>query len=253
MRRFSHRELDPRSKAAFVVPVFLLGAVADRITGLLALGGLIVALVVVGRDLGLRQWIGALAPFKYLIPIILALNALFYGGGEVLAALPLGVGRLTLTVGGILTSILIALRLLVLAAAAAWFGLTTDATEFERGLTLLGVPWRLAFLGSLTLRLVPEMRDRFRNIEDAQRARGLRIAGGPIARARARLPMLVPFLASIVQYGYELSDALVVRDFARSDTRTSLVELRYSRPDYGLFLVAIALLGAFVGVAIGVV
>ena len=251
--RFSHRELDPRSKLAFVVPVFMLGAVAHRIVGLLALGGLIAAFVLVGRDLDLRRWIGALAPFKYLLPLILALNSVFYGGGEVLAALPLGAFRVTVTVGGILTSVLIALRLLVLASVAAWFGLTTDATEFERGLTLVGVPWRLAFVGSLTLRLVPEMRARFRNIEDAQRARGLELSGGPIARARARLPMLVPFLASIVQYGYELSDALTVRDFERSGTRTSLIELGYGRADYALFVATIGLFGVFAAVVVGTV
>lgn len=251
--RFSHRHLDPRSKLAFVVPAFLLGAVADRIVGLLALGSLMAAFVVVGRDLGLREWIGALSPFRYLIPIILVLNSVFYGGGEVLAALPLGVVRVTLTAGGILTAVLIALRLLVLASIAAWFGLTTDATEFERGLTLVGVPWRLAFVGSLTLRLVPEMRARFRNIEDAQRARGLEISGGPIARARARLPMLVPFLASIVQYGYDLSDALAVRDFERSDARTSLIELGYGRADYALFGITVVLFGVFAAVVVGMV
>jgi energy-coupling factor transport system permease protein len=250
--RFSHRALDPRSKLAFVVPVFLLGATVQGIPGLLAIGALITAFVVAGRDLGLRQWIGALSPFKYLIPLILAINSVFYGGGEVLVAVPLGGFRVTLTVGGIVTSILIALRLLVLAAAAAWFGVTTGATEFERGLSLVGVPWRLAFVGSLTLRLVPEMRGRFRNIEDAQRARGLEISGGPIARARARLPMLVPFLASIVQYGYELSDALTVRDFERNETRTSLLELRYGRADYALFGASTVLFGVFVGLVGGV-
>ncbi|MFW5919378.1 MAG: energy-coupling factor transporter transmembrane component T [Halanaeroarchaeum sp.] len=251
--RFSHRELDPRSKLAFVVPLFLLGAVANRIAGLLALGTLVAVFVVAGRDLGLREWIGALSPFKYLIPVILALNSVFYGGGDVLAALPLGPFRVSVTVGGILTSILIALRLLVLAAAATWFGLTTDATEFERGLTLVGVPWRLAFVGSLTLRLVPEMRGRFRNIEDAQRARGLEISGGPIARARARLPMLVPFLASIVQYGYELSDALAARDFERSEARTSLIELGYGPADYALFAATMGLFGVFAAVVVGTV
>lgn len=243
--RFSHRDLDPRSKLAFVVPLFLVGATAPGIAGLLTLGGVMAAVVVIGRDLSLRQWIGALSPFKYLIPLILLVNSVFYGGGEELGAFPLGWVQVTVTVGGILTSILIAIRLLVLASIAAWFGLTTGPTEFERGLTLVGVPWRLAFIGSLTLRLVPVMRSRFRDIEEAQRARGLEISGGPIARARAKLPMLVPFLASIVQYGYELSDALTVRDFERNEPRTSLLELQYGRADYALFGASVMILGVF--------
>lgn len=242
---FSHRALDPRPKAAVVAGVLLVATATHRPGVLLGLGLLVSLTVAAGRDLSLRQWVGSLAPFRYLLPIILVVNAVFYGGGETLwsvSAFGLGV---RVTTGGLLQSAVIGLRLLVAASAAAWFGLTTDAPEFERALVDVGVPWRLAFLISLTVRLVPEMQVRFRNIEDAQRSRGLTTEGGPISRARARVPMFLPFLASVVQYGYDLAEALEVRDFGFTEHRTYVVSLRYRRVDYLFYLYAAALVVAF--------
>ena len=250
---FSHRGLDPRPKAAVVVATFLVATAAHRLAALAALGGLVALTVAVGRGLSLRTWVGALAPFRYLLPILLVVNAVFYGGGEPLWSVSLLGVPVGVTTGGIVQSARIALRLLVIASAAAWFGLTTDAPEFERALVDVGVPWRLAFVMSLTVRLVPVMQGRFRDIEDAQRSRGLRFEGGPLARARARIPMFVPFLASVIQYGYDLSDALEVREFGRVEHRTYLVELEYDREDYLWYLYAVALVAVFVALVTGVV
>jgi energy-coupling factor transport system permease protein len=243
---FSHRRLDPRPKAAVVVGVFLVATAAHRIDALAAVGGLVALTVAAGRDLRFGTWVGSLSPFRYLLPIILVVNAFFYGGGEALWGVSaLGV-TVEVTTGGVRQSALIALRLLVIAGAATWFGLTTEAPEFERSLVDVGVPWRLAFVFSLTVRLVPTMRDLFRDIEDAQRSRGLTFEGGPLARARARIPMFVPFLASVIQYGYDLAEALEVRDFGRIERRTYLVELEYERTDYLFYAYAAVLVGAFV-------
>lgn len=59
--------------------------------------------------------------------------------------------------------------------------------------------------------------------------------------------MLVPFLASVVRYGFELSDALVVRDFDRADRRTHVVRLTHGRVDYALYVASVLLAVAFVG------
>jgi energy-coupling factor transport system permease protein len=248
--RFDHGALDPRSKAAFLASVALAATALARLDALAVLGAVLAGTVAAGRGLSVRTWLGSLAPFRYLLPLLLVLNTLFYAGGETLWGVSILGVSVGVTTGGLFTSALIALRLLVIAAAAAWFALTTDPPAFERALELLGVPWRVAFVFSLTLRLVPELRARFQNIEDAQRSRGLRFDGGPISRARARIPMFVPFLAGVVQYGYDLADALAVRDFESDAPRTSLVELAYGPADYGFYLYALAVLAATVAVAL---
>lgn len=238
-----HRALDPRSKGALALAVAVVAIALPRPVPLVALAAVLVAFVATAGTRQLRRWLGFLSAFAVILPLILVLNALFYGGGTVLWRLP-GV-PLALTTGGLETSAVIALRLVVIAGAAAWFAGTTDAEAFEVALARLGVPWRLAFLGSLTVRLVPTLRARFRSIEHAQRARGLAFEGGPFRRARARIPMFVPFIAAVIEDGFTLGEALRVRDFERASRRTYTVTLAHRPADVGLYLGAAALVVGF--------
>lgn len=224
---FVHHQLDPRAKLGFVVVVSLLAVAIPRIESLAGLAVVLGVVVAVGRGLSVREWIALLAPFKLLVPVILLLNAFFYGGGAVIWSIePAGL-PVRLTTGGIEASVVIAARLLVIAATAAWFAATTTAEAFEVALARLGVPWTLAFMLSLTLRLVPELRSRYRSVEEAQQSRGLVYEGGPIKRARARLPVFIPFFVAIIRYGYELGEALEVRGFGSSERRTYQVTLSF--------------------------
>lgn len=238
--------LDPRAKLAFALSVSAIAIAIPRLSALAALGSVMLLTVAVGATPSFREWLGSLSPLAVIVPIILVLNAFFYGGGAVLWRAP--VVPLSLTVGGIEHSAVIVGRLVVIAGVASWVALTTGAEEFEAALASVGVPWGFAFLCSLTIRLVPELRARFRTIEEAQRSRGLEMDGGPLARARARIPMLVPFLVSVVESGYELSDALTVRGFGRTEQRTSVIRLEHGRGDYALYGFSAALVVAFVGV-----
>lgn len=244
---FSHRAIDPRAKLALVVVVSVLALVIPRIDALAALGAVLALVVAAGRGFSVREWLGLLAPFKVLVPIILVLNAFFYGGGTVLWSVAVLGLPVKLTSGGLETSIVIAGRLLVIAAVAAWFAATTDAEAFEVALERLGVPWTLAFILSLTVRLVPELRTRYRAVEEAQRSRGLVYEGGPITRARARLPVFIPFFVSIIRYGYELGEALEVRGYGRADRRTYQMSLEYGPSDAVFSVLALVV---FVGFAV---
>lgn len=240
-----HRTLDPRAKLAVATSVTLLAVAIPSLRSLLALGLVLVVLVAVGRGLTVIEWLRFLRPFRVIVPVILLLNAFFYGGGRVIWSLP-GVPLLSLTTGGLETSAVIVARLLVIAGVASWFAATTEPEAFEVALVTLGVPWSFGFLLSLTLRLVPELRDRFREIEDAQRSRGLSMTGGPLSRARARVPMFIPFLAATIEYGYELSEALAVRDFGHRRDRTSIVTLDQGPTDYAMYGLSIAMIAGFV-------
>lgn len=245
--RFTHEQLDPRAKLVLTVAVSLLAVAIPRIDALVALGVVLAAVVAAGRGLSVREWIALLAPFKVLVPVILVLNAFFYGGGDALWTVDVLGWPVRLTVGGVETSVVIAARLVVIAAVAAWFAATTGAEAFEVALARLGVPWTLAFLFSLTLRVVPELRARYRTVEEAQRSRGLVYEGGPVERARARLPVFIPFFVSVIRYGYELGEALQVRGFGLAERRTYQVSLAFRRTD-SLFSLFSA--GVFVAFAI---
>lgn len=239
---FAHESLDPRSKLALTLAVIVVAVMAGTWLPLVGLLAFVLAVVAIGRGFGPMAWIRSIGPILYLVPILLVLNTLFYVGGDPIWTVPVAGFTFGITTGGIATSVLIALRLLVIAGVAAWFAATTDAERFEAGLVHLGVPWSMAFLLSLSMRLVPTMRQRFTVIEEAQRSRGLHLEGGIIQNARDRIPMFVPFLSAIIRYGYELSDALTARGFDSIEQRTMLVDVEHDRADYGIYLLSIAVL-----------
>ncbi|MFB6086160.1 MAG: energy-coupling factor transporter transmembrane component T [Halodesulfurarchaeum sp.] len=230
---------DPRAKFAlasgFVLASFLAGSIPSQ----LVLLSLFVGLVVVLREVSLGEWLSALAPIGVLVVLIVGINSIFYASGPAWISVPVGPVRLALTPAGVRRALLIAVRLVVVAGAAAWFALGTETDRFEAALAGIGVPWSFAFLLSLTIGLVPVLRRRFRRIEDAQRSRGLDLSGGPIARTRARIPMLVPFLVATIRYGYELSTALRARGFDEPGPRTSITTVEHGPIDLGLYLLAV--------------
>lgn len=232
---------DPRSKLALVLAMVLAALATATVPRMAVLGGIFVVFVVVTGKLSLRRWLDTLRPIFYLVPVLLVLNTVFYARGPAWWALPVGPVELAVTAGGFEIALLIAVRLVVISGVAAWFAGTTTVEEFELALVRLGLPWSFAFLLSLTLRLVPEMRRRFRVIEAAQRSRGLDLSGGPIATTRARIPMLLPFFAAVIRYGYELSEALTARGFDDIRERTSLTSISHRPADYVLYLLAVAI------------
>ena len=230
---------DPRAKLALVLAVVLAAIWSTSILReLLILVGF-AGFVLVSGTVEFRRWLAALKPIAILVPILIAINTVFYAEGTAWWAVTIGPIRLAVTAGGLYAATLIAARLLLVAAAAAWFAVTTSAERFEVGLVKLGVPWSFAFLLSLTLRLVPEMGRRFSAIEEAQRSRGLDLSGGPISRVRAYIPMLIPFFASVIRYGYELSVALVARGFDDIEERTSITEIGHGPADFLLYGLAL--------------
>lgn len=237
---------DPRAKLALAVGFVLAGFLTGSIRSQLLLLGMLTVLVVGLGEVGFREWLGALAPLGILLVLLVGINTIFYASGPAWVSVPVGPVDLALTAGGLQTAVLIAVRLVLVAGAAAWFSLATETERFEVALAEIGVPWSFAFLLSLTVGLVPELRARFRTIEESQQSRGLDLSGGPISRTRARLPMLVPFLVATIRYGYELSRALTARGFDEPGPRTSITAVDHGPADIGLYLLA-------VGVVIGTV
>jgi len=235
--------LDPRSKAFFSLTVILLAIMIPEIeymTGLIIMTGI---LVVISRSL--VRWLSYLSIFKVLIPLLFFMNLFFYAQGQTFWSSDFYLFRLSVTRGGLITSITILLRLFSIAGAAALFAISTESIELETALTYLKVPWKLSFLFSLTLKLIPEMKTRYRKIEEAQYSRGIRIEGGPLEKTKKKIPILIPFLASIIRYGYELTEALVARDFNEIEKRSSLIELKHGPLDFLLYVISISIVSTY--------
>jgi len=232
-------KLDPRSKLFFSFIVVILAIVIPEIEYLITLIVITLVLVVFGRSM--KRWMSYLSVFKILIPLLFFLNLFFYAHGYVYWSFEFSFFTLAITQGGLLTSVTILLRLFSIAGVAALFVISTKPVEFETALADLKFPWRLAFLFSLTLKLIPEMKTRYQKIEEAQLSRGLKITGGPIKKTKSKVPLLIPFLASIIRYGYELTEALEARDFDSIGKRTSLIDLKHGFYDLLLYILSISI------------
>ncbi len=244
MKKSFIEKLDPRSKLFFSLIVVILAIGIPKITYLSGLILITVLLVIIGRSF--KRWLSYLSAFKILIPLLFFLNLFFYAGGKTFWSVDLSLFELSITQGGLITSVTILLRLFSIAGAAALFVISTDPIEIETALSELKMPWRLAFLFSLTLKLIPEMKTRYKKIEEAQLSRGLKISGGPLKKAKKKIPMMIPFIASIIRYGYELTEALEARDFDDIKGRTSLIELKHGVYDHLIYGFSLAILLSYV-------
>lgn len=237
-------KFDPRSKLFFTLILVVLSLLIPIPIYLLSLLGIILITASAGR--ALKGLLGYMSPLKLLIPLLLILNLFFYAHGKVIWSFDLRIFTLSVTYGGIETSIMILLRFFVIASAAALFAVTTDPEEFELALVWLKIPWKLAFIFSLTLRLVPDVKRRYKKIEEAQLTRGLTIGRSPLKKIKARVPMVIPFLAAIIRYGYELTEALKARNFDDIEKRSSLLRLEHGFHDYILYIFSISILSLYI-------
>jgi energy-coupling factor transport system permease protein len=113
--------------------------------------------------------------------------------------------------------------------------------DMGAALARLRIPEKFAFGVDLTFRFVPSLASDLQETIDAQRVRGYdwdRGGGGPIARVRRTVPLIVPLTMNAIVGAEDTIDAMDLRAFG-TGRRTWLRELGYDRSD--------RLLLAFVG------
>ena len=132
------------------------------------------------------------------------------------------VAGVVLAPGALLPAAWIALRLGAAVAALGWVVVTTPPQRLVRALAQRGLPAWSQYLLAASLAAVPEARRRAREVLEAQQCRGLRVAGGPLARLRASLPLAGPLMVSLVTDAERHGIALDARAFEAHGKRTWL-------------------------------
>ena len=97
-----------------------------------------------------------------------------------------------------------------------------------------------AFLIVSTMDAAPRLRRQAAAILEAQRARGLRVGGSPVARLRALVPLTLPLVLGSLSEVDERAMALEVRGFGAGEPRTPLEPPTTSWLDHALRWGAIA-------------
>jgi energy-coupling factor transport system permease protein len=167
------------------------------------------------------------------------------------------VGPLAVDGPGLFSGLYFACRIVLLVAGSSLLTLTTSPVELASGiervlapLTWLRVPvGELAMTLTIALRFIPTTVEEAERVVTAQRARGASFdRGGPIARARAYAPVLVPLFFNLFRRADELATAMEARCYRGTIGRTRLNARTMRAADW-----AVALAGVVLLVTVGVI
>lgn len=217
---------------AFIPPFFS----RTPLEGLPYFALLLAAAALAGALPNVRK-VGGIMVILFVMSVILW--SVFQRGGTPLVAL----GPVAVTSEGLRFGTTVGIRFNCFVLAAVIFFTATRIEDFTYGLSRLGLPFVVSFTLSLAFRLTPLFMETGQAIVLAQKARGLDLdAGGPLARLRRHIPIIVPVLISSLRRADQLAVALESKGFGRQGQRTVLAEYRLTWRDAVLPAVLLAVI-----------
>ncbi len=113
------------------------------------------------------------------------------------------------------------------------FLLTTNPSEFASSLNGIGANYKAAFAVALTLRYFPDIQRDYHDIYLAQQARGLELSNKAkfLDRFKNSLLIVIPLIFSTLDRIELISNAMDLRGFSKSKTRTWYTSRKFNRQD----------------------
>jgi energy-coupling factor transport system permease protein len=244
---YVHR-LTPTSKYLWLLALMVSGIASSSYLGALLPFALALAAGAAARipPSFLLRGLKPLLPFLALTALLQALFSWPGDSSRVLAAY----GPVSLTAREARLAIMIAIRALSLMTLVGLFTSVTSEGETVHGiedllapLRRLGLrPQRLALAVGIALRFVPIIAGELEAIVKAQASRGADFGtgrGGPIAKARAYLPLFVPLTVRTLERAEALAEAMEARGYDE-EGRTRLASYPRQRGEALARLAALA-------------
>ena len=159
--------------------------------------------------------------------------------------------KLTITKEGIVNSVFIAIRLMLLIVGSSLMTLTTTPNQLTDGLEKLlkllqkiRVPvHEIAMMMSIALRFIPILLEETDKIMKAQMARGADFESGNLfKKIKAMVPLLVPLFISAFRRANDLAMAMEARCYQGGDGRTKMKPLIYKKRDAFAYLILVVYL-----------
>lgn len=240
---------DPRLKICLTIFAIVLIFSAGNFFSL----ALAVGYILLGMGLSkipVKLYLKSLKPILFIIVFTAVLN-IFYGTGEPLWQW----GIIKITRNGLLNSLFVSIRIIVLILASSVLTFTTSPTQLTdaierllRPLAKLRVPvHEFAMMMTIALRFVPLLLEETDKIMSAQKARGADMeSGGLIQRIKALTPVLIPLFVSAFRRAFDLATAMESRCYHGGEGRTKMKQLHFGAADWLVLLTAALALGGFV-------
>ena len=226
---------DPRMKICLTIFVIVLIFTSQNFFSLgLVVAGVAAAMVL--SKIPIRLYLKSLKAILILVIFTSVLN-IFYGTGEPLWQW--GIFRVTLN--GILNSIFVSVRIVILILTTSILTFTTSPTQLTdaierllRPLAKVHVPvHEFAMMMTIALRFVPTLLEETDKIMSAQKARGADMeSGGLMQRIKALVPVLIPLFVSAFRRAYDLATAMESRCYHGGEGRTKMKILKLGQTDW---------------------
>ena len=129
----------------------------------------------------------------------------------------------------------ISLKYAVLMPITAIFIFTTHPSEFASSLNKIGIPYKIAYAINIAFRYIPDVQREYRDILDAQQARGLAFhkGEGSIGEIlRNYTTIFVPLVSSSIKRIETVSNAMELRSFGKKRKRTWYSYKSFKMTDY---------------------
>jgi energy-coupling factor transport system permease protein len=229
-----HR-LDPRAKLALTL-AFTVLLFASRSWQGLALGALIAVAVVAIARVPWGLAVRGLVPVAWMLAFTLVANSVVWGGALTVAH----IGPLGISGPGLARGLFFVARITLLVLGTSVVTLTTSPVALTDAISQLIRPLRfvrvpvddVAMMFSIAMRFIPTTAEEADKIVVAQTARGARFdEGGPVRRAKAWVPVLVPLFVNLFRRADDLAIAMESRCYDGMG-RTRLHELRMRPSDW---------------------
>lgn len=161
------------------------------------------------------------------------------------------IGRYTVTTEEILYQVARSMKYVAVVPLGMIFIFTTDSSEFAASLSTVGIPYRIAYAVSLTLRYFPDVQRDYQTISFAQQARGLEMSDKAklMERFKSAARIAFPLIISSLTMIEKVSNAMDLRGFGKNKTRTWYSKRKMQKLDFaaigivvGIFAVTVLMI-----------
>ena len=205
-------------------------------------------------QLSWKSWWGFAKVVLSIMLLIIVLQILFYGDNST-AHFMFGL-QIPTTSGfmpgyglkweGLEFGILLTIRFLSLILLLPMVVKTTSINQMSMGMVRLGLPYKIAYMTTTSLNIIPTFQEEIHVIMDAQKLRGMTVFedGKKIEKFLAYPALVVPMVIGAMRRAQQMGVAMDTRAFGCYKQRT-YIEVIKMRPSDWAFMAASAALGTF--------
>lgn len=161
-------------------------------------------------------------------------------------------GRYTVTQEQLFFQVTKFLKYLSVIPLGILFLYTTNPSELASSLHGIGVPYKIAFSLSLTLRYFPDLQDEYVTISKAQQARGLELSKktSVVNRIKFGVITIVPLIFSTLERIDTIANGMDLRGFGKQKARTWYAKQPMKTGDYITIAVSVIIFLISIGLTI---